>query len=255
MNKIYVCSDLHGCFDLYEQINNFILPDDTVIFLGDAVDRGPYSYETMEAIRTNPQWIYLKGNHEAMLEDAINEKLNPDSSVPFNFSYIYCINNGAEDKGESAYHQIIKNNQLQEYSNFFANEMFLHYTIDNAKTGIRVILTHAGYTPLPDKDPETYLEDEDLFWDRTHFLDNIPQEKMDMPTIIIHGHTPTVFLIEEVSECQKFGDPKFPLCRYGNGKIDIDAGSFSSGIAYLVDITDITLDHMNFKTFYSKEVD
>ena len=77
MNKIYVCSDLHGCFDLYEQINNFILPDDTVIFLGDAIDRGPYSYETMEAIRTNPQWIYLKGNHEAMLEDAINEKLNP----------------------------------------------------------------------------------------------------------------------------------------------------------------------------------
>lgn len=253
MNKAYVCSDLHGCFDLYEQINNFILPDDMVIFLGDAIDRGPYSYETMEAIRTNPQWIYLKGNHEAMLEDAIDEKLDNADKPSINFSYALCINNGAEDKGESAYHQIIKNNQLREYSNFLANGMWSHYTIENT-TGIRVILTHAGYTPLPNKNPKTYLKDEDLFWNRTHFSENIPQEEMDMPTIIIHGHTPTPFLIAEVPECQKFGDSKFPLCRYGNGKIDIDAGSFASGIAYLVDITDISLDHMNFKTFYSKEV-
>ena len=35
----YVCSDLHGYLELYKKIKNFIKPEDTVFFLGDAGDR------------------------------------------------------------------------------------------------------------------------------------------------------------------------------------------------------------------------
>lgn len=37
----YACSDLHGRLDLLKQIQDFLQPDDTVYFLGDAGDRGP----------------------------------------------------------------------------------------------------------------------------------------------------------------------------------------------------------------------
>ena len=36
----YVCSDLHGYLELYKKIKNFIKPEDTIFFLGDAGDRG-----------------------------------------------------------------------------------------------------------------------------------------------------------------------------------------------------------------------
>ena len=67
MKKTYAVSDLHGYFNLYEQIKNFIQPEDKVIFLGDATDRGPQSLELAKTIYADPQFTYLKGNHEDML--------------------------------------------------------------------------------------------------------------------------------------------------------------------------------------------
>ena len=58
MKKTYAVSDLHGYFNLYEQIKNFIQPEDEVIFLGDATDRGPQSLELAKAIYADPQFTY-----------------------------------------------------------------------------------------------------------------------------------------------------------------------------------------------------
>lgn len=33
--SMYVCSDLHGMYDIYEQILDYIKPEDKVICLGD----------------------------------------------------------------------------------------------------------------------------------------------------------------------------------------------------------------------------
>ena len=71
--SVYAVADLHGMYTLYEKICTKLNPEDKVIFLGDAGDRGPNGWKLIRAILDNPQWIYLKGNHEDMLIKAIDE--------------------------------------------------------------------------------------------------------------------------------------------------------------------------------------
>jgi len=62
--------DTHGDLDVSKKIiNNYSLPGNKIVFLGDYVDRGPYSRENLnfllEIKAENPAKIYLlQGNHE-----------------------------------------------------------------------------------------------------------------------------------------------------------------------------------------------
>ena len=47
---VYACSDLHGCMKFYKEIKKMLQPEDKVFFLGDAGDRGPEPWETIQAI-------------------------------------------------------------------------------------------------------------------------------------------------------------------------------------------------------------
>ena len=87
MGRTFACSDLHGMYSLYIQINDFLKSDDIVYFLGDAVDRGPKPWQLFKAIMNNSQWIYLKGNHEDMLAEAIIEYFETDGRPDY-----YCQN-------------------------------------------------------------------------------------------------------------------------------------------------------------------
>lgn len=68
-----VIGDIHGCHaSLTNLLDKVIDRADTLIFLGDYVDRGPQSrqvIETLLQLRNNPNLhlIFLKGNHELML--------------------------------------------------------------------------------------------------------------------------------------------------------------------------------------------
>ena len=69
MSKIYTIGDIHGCLD---KLNNLLdkldlKPTDTIIFLGDYVDRGPDSYGVIERLlqlRKECNCIFLVGNHD-----------------------------------------------------------------------------------------------------------------------------------------------------------------------------------------------
>jgi serine/threonine protein phosphatase 1 len=72
----FAIGDIHGhleaLVDLLGQIVPLVQPDDTVVFLGDYVDRGPDSKGCIDAIlrlkRTLPgRVVCLKGNHEDWL--------------------------------------------------------------------------------------------------------------------------------------------------------------------------------------------
>lgn len=73
--------DVHGCFDLleplYTRIRSEFGPDLPVIFLGDLVDRGLSSADTLDFVRnlteTAPaSHVALKGNHELMMLDFLH---------------------------------------------------------------------------------------------------------------------------------------------------------------------------------------
>ena len=90
--KTYAIGDVHGCFDTLEQLLQQIPNKSRLIFIGDIINRGPKSLETIRTVmRMGDRAECLLGNHELHLlavyagqramspEDTISEILNaPD---------------------------------------------------------------------------------------------------------------------------------------------------------------------------------
>ena len=91
---IYACSDLHGRLDLLKQIQDFLQPDDTVYFLGDAGDRGPNPWETIKAVAQDKRFIYLKGNHEDMLVKAMEDEVRREGCGVLGKNFALLSQNG-----------------------------------------------------------------------------------------------------------------------------------------------------------------
>ena len=81
--SVYALGDLHGHYEIYEKVKAMLKPEDTVYFLGDAGDRGPDSWKCIKAIYDDPQFIYIKGNHEDMLVKAFVDVLFGRQSVKY----------------------------------------------------------------------------------------------------------------------------------------------------------------------------
>lgn len=76
---IFVFGDVHGCYKALKTVFDAvpIEQDDTVVFLGDYVSRGPDSAKVLEWLikkKKNYQVILLRGNHEVMMLRARNGK-------------------------------------------------------------------------------------------------------------------------------------------------------------------------------------
>lgn len=76
MHDIFFFTDIHGMYDLYRAIMNFCNeqdPEATIIFGGDAMDRGKDGYKIMKELLDNPKVVYLMGNHEDLFVKAARE--------------------------------------------------------------------------------------------------------------------------------------------------------------------------------------
>lgn len=85
----YAVGDIHGSTTLLDRVLNQIAASgdtqDPVVFLGDYVDRGDDSAGTLSRLYdlsrdTSRCWIFLRGNHEQLLLDFLDE---PEKTGPF----------------------------------------------------------------------------------------------------------------------------------------------------------------------------
>ena len=69
MMAIYVCSDIHGQYDLYKQMLDEIKfsDEDELYILGDVIDRGKDGIKILQDIIGKPNITCLMGNHELMM--------------------------------------------------------------------------------------------------------------------------------------------------------------------------------------------
>ena len=225
---VYACSDLHGMMDAYKAIKSLLKPEDKVYFLGDAGDRGPQSWELIKTIYSDDQFIYMKGNHEDMLTKAMREYIDNDERV------------------DRAYHLLVSNGGGETFQDW-------SYLSDNIKTewmyrleklpivqeyinenGFRIIMTHAGFTPLYNAEDEIVIPDQhDAIWDRYHFLDPWPVNTEKV--VIVHGHTPTILLAERAGISTQELEPG-SLWYARNHKICIDCGCVFTGYTCLLNL-------------------
>ena len=72
--KEYVCSDLHGQYEVYKDIIDKIGENDKLYILGDVIDRGPDGMKILQDIakrQENGQVEFFVGNHEYMMIQAL----------------------------------------------------------------------------------------------------------------------------------------------------------------------------------------
>lgn len=71
--------DIHGCYQELVALLRLVAPspEDTVVALGDYVDRGPHSYEVVQLLASWPhdcRLVALRGNHEQMMLQARDDE-------------------------------------------------------------------------------------------------------------------------------------------------------------------------------------
>src|SRR5208283_2035760 len=71
--RLFAIGDIHGCVDELAAMLRGIAParGDTVVFVGDYVDRGPSANDVIELLldaeNSEAELVFLKGNHEDMM--------------------------------------------------------------------------------------------------------------------------------------------------------------------------------------------
>ncbi len=173
MDKIFAIGDIHGCFDkLYTLMNKIDIDfkKDTLVFLGDYIDRGSDSFKVIEYLinlkKKYENIVFLKGNHEELLENYLK------GVERFNFLY-----NGGQQTLES----YMKANQKpsdaipEKHLEFFDS---LEYYYETEK----YIFVHAG---LKAPKPLAQQKESDLLWIRREFINS----KYDFGKQVVFGHT------------------------------------------------------------------
>lgn len=63
-----IIADVHGYIDLLKRMLEAV-PDDDVYLVGDLVDRGPNSFETLKYVMNHKELKPVLGNHDAELRN------------------------------------------------------------------------------------------------------------------------------------------------------------------------------------------
>jgi serine/threonine protein phosphatase 1 len=83
MSRTIAIGDIHGCDLALEAVLTAIAPaaEDTIVTLGDVIDRGPNSKRVIELLlelSTRCRYVGLLGNHEEMMLKVVVERQSPE---------------------------------------------------------------------------------------------------------------------------------------------------------------------------------
>jgi diadenosine tetraphosphatase ApaH/serine/threonine PP2A family protein phosphatase len=210
---VYAVGDIHGRSDLLAELLADIAADaagedaakKTLIFVGDYVDRGPDSRGVVEALlQALPEGFsthFLKGNHEALLLDFLDDPGRLDH---------WRVNGGeATMRSYGVDVESLKGAPSEAWRDAFMAalppahfDFYRHLKLD--VTLGDYLFVHAGVRPDV---PLHAQNDQDLIWIRDEFLDATEP----FGKIVVHGHTPV----------------REPVVR--SNRIGIDTGAVFSG--------------------------
>ncbi|QTA37158.1 serine/threonine protein phosphatase [Thermosipho ferrireducens] len=209
---VYAIGDIHGCYESLVNLLDKIQPasDDILIFLGDYIDRGPYSSEVVDFLITLSKLtncIFLRGNHEDMMLNFLRTR-DP-------FYYQIWERNGSKAT-VSSYGGI--DNIPDHHLNFFENTKY-YFVYEN------YAFVHGGVVPGV---PLERQKKEDLLWIRYEFINS----SHNLPYIVVFGHTP-------------FEEPFV-----GEDKIGIDTGCVYGGKLTAYNLTEQTFLSASCKKYW-----
>lgn len=273
MHDVFYFTDVHGLYNLYRAVIKYCNKQDTeasIIFGGDACDRGPDGYKIMKELLDNPYILYLKGNHEDMFVQAarfIKNDYTGEIEEEQIKNYLYTLNTRdyygfvVQDCLYNGGFSTLKEWMLDGMSEDFINEIaslpltFSYNNIDFCHAGssykIFSAVADAEYNnEFPDKD-----DIENVIWDRNYLGFGWEPNR-----IAVFGHTPVFYLPSKYYGKDKSYANAHP-CKYlGNIderltgiKIDMDVGSITNGKIYVLNCLTMKAQGLKDKDFENDE--
>lgn len=188
--RLYAIGDIHGAASLLEQLLEKIdadaggLDDAQLIFLGDYVDRGPDSKGVINRLiqlgADYPQTVFLKGNHEAVMQDFLND---PDEMLEWlewggdETLRSYGVSGALAKSGDDLAAELAR--AMPETHFQFLRHLQLTHTAGD------YLFVHAGIRPGV---PMEEQEEDDLLWIRKPFHNASVDDRPEFT--VIHGHHP-----------------------------------------------------------------
>jgi serine/threonine protein phosphatase 1 len=190
--RIYAFGDIHGRADLLQKMFTVIDADvarspaarPIEVYLGDYVDRGPYSRETLDLLierSRSREIVCLKGNHEAYCLDVLRQPAKLDEwrqigglQTLMSYGLQPSLNPDTAEQIEliRALKAVMPSDHVRFLQglrpSFLCGDFFF---------------VHAGVRPGIPLDEQ---QEHDLLWIRDEFLDS----EEDFGKFIVHGHTP-----------------------------------------------------------------
>ena len=93
----FVVGDIHGCYSAFRAALDHVKfhhASDRIFSVGDLVDRGPQSYDTLQLLR-QPWFFSCKGNHEQMLLDHLRA---PHENKPHDSAWLLNVFSNFTDR-------------------------------------------------------------------------------------------------------------------------------------------------------------
>jgi serine/threonine protein phosphatase 1 len=212
--RVYCVGDIHGRLDLLRDLHRKIETDvhdyeggQTLVYLGDYIDRGAYSMEVIDELLDAPlpgfDTVYLLGNHEQTLLDFLQHPKAAQGWLSWGGREAllsYGVNFPPDLTRTDV--ELIRDefkDRLPERHLAFYQELLLMHRIGD------YLFVHAGIRPGV---PIQEQSNEDLLWIRADFTESQRQHEH----VVVHGHT----ISEEVA--------------FLPNRIGVDTGAYYSGV-------------------------
>jgi serine/threonine protein phosphatase 1 len=176
LQKIFAIGDVHGCVGKLTSLMSLLPLDakrDTLVFLGDYVDRGPDSKGMLDylmALRKKIESVvFLSGNHEKMFLNYYRDNRDKE---------LYLMNGGAStiiSYGGDGFEDGRKMKVPESHREFLSGLPVSYETDD-------YLFVHAGLKPGVPRDKQN---PEDMLWIRHEFVESTE----DFGKIVVFGHT------------------------------------------------------------------
>jgi len=176
--RLFAIGDIHGCADELDVMIRAMAPvrGDTVVFVGDYVDRGPSARDVIEMMVGLPseqaEYVFLKGNHEDMMLSFLG--------FPGRYGESFLFNGGAQTLDSYGITE-----ETLELAPEKIPEGHVEFLKGLATSYLRppYLFVHAGIQPLRQLEEQTV---EDMLWIRQEFIFHPHQ----IGATVVFGHTP-----------------------------------------------------------------
>jgi len=194
--RVYAVGDVHGRLDLLDQLLDAIEDDAAsapdlvkyIVYLGDYVDRGPYSRGVIERLVEGPPpgfgAIHLKGNHEASMMEFLEDISIGPNWLTFGGTATLASYHLPPLHEEAEPEMLM---QAQERLRAVLPPTHRSF-LESLRTSVTIgdyLFVHAGIRPGVPLDRQ---REQDLLWIREEFL----HSTIDHGKVVVHGHTITM---------------------------------------------------------------